>query len=89
MADAGSKRLDTDQNRVFIAVGSDALGEKAVARTFTFQPELLARTAIKGDVTGFDGLVKGFFVHEANHQDAARGLVLNDSGDKSVRFFEV
>src|SRR6185436_13954655 len=45
--------------------------------------------AEEGGVPGLDGLAKGFFVHEANHQDALRGVVLNHRGDQSVHLFEI
>jgi hypothetical protein len=33
--------------------------------------------------------MEGLFVHIAHHQNAARGEVLNDGGDETVRFLKV
>jgi hypothetical protein len=34
-------------------------------------------------------LPEGRFVHEADHQDAAAGMILDDGGDQAVRLFEI
>ena len=60
-----------------------------MAGTFAFKPQLVARAAEEGREAGLDGFAEGFFVHEADHQDAA-GLVILDHGRKqSIEFFEI
>ena len=89
MADAGAERFDSDQHGVLIAIGGDLLDDQTVAGGFTLQPELVARAAEEGGEAGFDGLPKCLFVHEADHQHAAGGVVLNDGGDEAVEFCEI
>src|SRR5262245_53840659 len=60
-----------------------------MAGGFAFQPELVAGAAVEHGVAGFDGLAKGFFVHEADHQDAAGFPVLDDSGYEAVELREI
>ena len=60
-----------------------------MAGGFALQPELVARAAVEGGKAGLDRLAPGLFVHEADHQDAAGGVVLNDRGDEAVEFCEV
>ena len=60
-----------------------------MARGFALQPELAARTAVERDEAGFDGLAEGLFIHIADHQHAARGMVLNDGSDQPIRFSKV
>ena len=72
-----------------VAIGGDFLHDEAVAGAFALQPEFLARAAVEGGEAGLDGLAKGFFIHVADHEDAAGSVVLNDGGDQAVRFFEI
>ena len=71
-----------------VAIGGDFLDHQAVAGGFALQPELVARAAVEGGEAGFHGLAEGFFVHEADHQNAAGGVVLNDGGDQAVDFLK-
>src|SRR5260370_11338403 len=54
-----------------------------------FEPELIARAAVKCRVAGFDRAAEGFVVHEADHQDAAGLVVLNDGRYQAVQFAEI
>ncbi len=56
---------------------------------FAFEPELVARAAIEGCEAGFDRFAEGFLVHEAEHEDAAGGLILDDGGNQAVEFAEI
>jgi hypothetical protein len=47
---------------------------------FALHPELVAGAAIEGDVAGFARLAPGFFIHEADHEDATGLFVLDDGG---------
>ena len=89
MADAGALRFHLDQHGVAVAIGGDFLDHQAVAGAFALEPELVARAAVEGGEAGFDGLAEGLFIHEADHEDAAGGVILNDGGDQAVRFFEI
>ena len=60
-----------------------------MAGAFALQPQLLPRAAVEGGEAGLDGFAKGFFIHEADHEDAAGGVVLNDRGDQAVDFCEI
>src|SRR5262249_10157093 len=71
---------------ISIAVGQDFFHDKFVPRGLAFQPELVPRAAIKNGVSRFDRLAKRFFVHEADHEDAAGFPILDNGGDQSVEF---
>src|SRR5947209_6548262 len=60
-----------------------------MARRFALQPELVARAAIEGGVSGFHGLAPGFFVHEAEHQHAAGCVILDHRWNETVEFLEI
>ena len=89
VANAGSLGVDLEEEGVLVAVGGDAFDDEAMAGAFAFEPELLARAAIEGGIPRFKGFVEGFLVHEADHEDATGGVVLNDGGNQAVRFIEV
>jgi hypothetical protein len=90
VADARSESFDSDEHGVLVAVGGDFLNDELVARRFTLEPELLARAAVEGGEAGVDGLAECFVVHEAEHEDAAGRVVLDDGWDEAaVEFREV
>jgi len=89
VADAGAEGFDLDEDAVFVAVGLDGLDDEGVAGRFALFPELVAAAAVEGGEAGLDGGVEGFAVHEADHEDAAGGVVLNDGGDQAAGFVEV
>ena len=89
MADAGAERFHLDQDGVVVAIGEDFFHDQAVAGAFAFQPELLAGAAVEGGKAGLDGVAKGLFIHVADHQHAAGGVILDHGGDEAVGFFEI
>ena len=66
-----------------------SLDHQLVAGGFAFQPQLVARAAEERGVTGFHGLAERLVVHKADHEDAARGVILNDGRDQAVEFAEI
>src|ERR1035438_10060096 len=84
MADARTLRLHLDEHGIAVAIGGDFLDHEAVAGAFALEPQLAAGAAPEGGKTGFDGLAKGFLVHEADHEDASAGMILDDGGDEAV-----
>ena len=56
---------------------------------FALEPQFLARAAEECGEAGFDCLAERFFVHVADHEDASRGVVLNDRRDEAVEFPEI
>jgi len=60
-----------------------------VTRSFAFEPELVAGTAVEHRAAGFERLSKRFLIHEADHEDAACDGVLNDRGEQAGEFGEI
>jgi hypothetical protein len=89
MTHTGAESFDLEENGVPIAVGGDGLYHQAVTGRFAFEPELVPGPAEEGCEAALDGLSKRFFVHEAEHEDAAGLMVLNDGGHEPVEFAEV
>src|ERR1017187_5852393 len=84
MADARTLRLHLDEHGIAVAIGGDLLDREAMAGAFALEPQFAAGAAPEGGKTGFDGLAKGRFVHEADHEDASAGMILDDGGDEAV-----
>src|SRR5262249_43945200 len=72
-----------------VAIRRYFLDHQAVARRLALEPQLVAGAAEEGGVSGLDGLAKRLLVHEADHQDALRGVVLNNRRDQAVHFLEI
>ena len=65
------------------------LDHQPMAGGLAFEPELVARAAEEGGVAGFVGLAEGFVVLEADHEDAAGFIVLDNGRDEAVELGEV
>jgi hypothetical protein len=89
VADPRSQRFHLHQHRIAIAIGRDLLHHQPVPGAFALEPQLAPRAAIEGGEAGLHRLAEGLFVHVADHQNAARGVVLNDGGDEAVRFLKI
>jgi hypothetical protein len=62
---------------------------KTVARCFAFEPQLVAGAAIEGGESGLHRLLERFLIHETDHEDAARRIVLNDGRNEAAELAEV
>ena len=89
MADAGPSASTLSSTASLIAIRGDFLDHQAMAGGFALQPQLVAGAAVKRREAGLHRLPKGFFIHEADHQDAAAHVILNDRGDQPVEFAEI
>ncbi len=89
VAHAGADRVDFQEHRVAVAIGGNFLDDEAMTGGLALEPKLVAGAAIKGGEAGLHSLAEGLFVHEADHENAAGGGVLNDRGDEAVEFAEV
>jgi hypothetical protein len=86
VADARAEGFNFDEERVVVAIGGDFLDDQAVAGAFAFHPQLVSGAAVESDEAGGAGFFEGFGVHEADHEDAVRGRVLNDGREEAVEF---
>jgi hypothetical protein len=86
VADSRAEGFDFDEEGVVVAIGGDFLDDEAVAGAFAFHPELVSGAAVEGDKAGGAGFFEGFGVHEADHQDAVGGGVLNYGREEAVEF---
>lgn len=80
---------DFEDDGVVVAIGGGGDDAQAVAAGFAFHPELLAGAAPEGDEAGFEGFGVAGLVEEAEHEDFACGVVLDDAGDEAVHLFEI
>ena len=60
-----------------------------MAGAFAFDPELVAGAAEEGDVAGGERFVERFAIHEADHEHAFGGGVLDDGRDQAVLLVEI
>ena len=80
---------DAKDHRVVVAVGEHLAHRQPVARRLAFQPQRLAAAAVEGGESRVQGSLKGFVVHEAQHQYFTRFVVLRDGGYQAVQFREI
>ena len=74
---------------VVIAVGRSRYDAESVAAGFALHPELLAGAAPEGYKAGFEALGIAYGIQEAQHEDLAGGIVLNNAWDEAVHFVEI
>src|SRR6516225_3073995 len=89
VTNSGAKRLHSHQYRVSVTVGRNLLDHQTVARTFALKPQFLPRTAKKSRIAGLHGLAECLFVHVSHHEDAPRGVVLDDGCHQSSSFVKI
>src|SRR2546423_2999567 len=80
----GAGLFDLNQERVAIAIEGDVLDHLDMAAAFAFHPELLARTAPEMRFARGNSFLDRSAVHPRHHQDAPRGLFLDDRRDQAI-----
>src|SRR5271154_4547423 len=89
MADAGADGFDLDEQGVGVAIDAKFTNFQDVAAGLAFFPELVARTAEEDGLAGRARLRQGGFVHEAEHEDSARLVILDNRGNESSGFLKI
>src|SRR3954467_9040580 len=77
--------LDTEPDRILIAIGADLDHALGLTRGLTFSPQGLARAAEVPGLAGRDGLAQRLVVHVRDHQHVAGGDVGRDDGHEPGR----
>ena len=80
--------VDSNQQRVGVAVVVDALQFLNVATLFAFSPQLLPAAAVVDDPSGLQRFLPRLFIHVGQHQDVPGFVVLSDDRDE-VHLFEI
>ena len=78
-----------NQERVLVAILQDIDNLEEITTRLALGPELLPGAAIESNLAGLYRFLIGFFVHEAQHQDFARVVVLYDGGNKAAHFLKI
>lgn len=86
VADAGAVGRAEKQEGVGVAIGADLFDFEEVAGGFAFEPEFIPGAGVEAGFAGLQRFGEGFFVHEADHEDALGLPVLNDGGDEAIEF---
>src|SRR6516225_8461565 len=89
VTNSGAKRLHSHQYRVSVTVGRNLLDHQTVARTFALKPQFLPRTAKESRIPGLHRFAECLFVHVSHHEDAPRGVVLDDGCHQSTSFVKI
>ena len=85
----GPYGVHSHQQRVVVAVILYAHKVEIVARRFALGPQLVAAAAPERHLSGADGLLVGFLVHKAEHQDVLCRVVLDYGRNQSAHLFKV
>ena len=84
MAGRSANLVDTNQQRVGVAVVENALQFLDVATFFAFSPQLLPTAAVIDDSSGLQCFLPGLFIHVGQHQDLVGFHVLCNCGQEAV-----
>ena len=88
MADRASG-IDLDEQRVVVTVVENLNDTEHIARGLALGPKAIACAAPEGHKTCLDGLVVGFLVHEAKHEDLAGHSILDNGRNEALQLFEI
>src|SRR5216684_2613518 len=81
MADlALAQHTDAQEYRIPVAVGPGCNHLQTIAGALSLGPQFLAGAAVERYESSAQGLVQGFPVHKAHHQQLPGTCILNDSG---------
>jgi hypothetical protein len=81
--------LHSDKKRVPVTVGADRKHLQPISGTLTLRPEFIARAAEEGHVSALERSLEGFLVHEAQHQNFAGRIVLDNCRDQPLHFLKI
>lgn len=81
--------VDSQQNRIGIAVDGDGADMLKMARRFPLMPQFISAAAVIPGVAAFNSTPERFFIHISYHQDFSAASFLNDGWNQSgaVKFY--
>ena len=89
MANSGADRVYANQQRIHIAIHPNIPHFQYMAALFALAPQFVPRAAEKRDFSARLRRGVRFGVHKAQHEDFARGRILNHRGNQAVEFLEI